>query len=124
MKTFINNLKRVTFTFLKLSDFWPVIKKCLKLFCDTFIIYVFLQEIFIRKWAPKPQNLKKKVEKISIFIPSRHATSRDIQGTFRGLLGDQKKNDNLMKKVLFRFNGYCSTHLLLFFTAKTNMQKF
>ena len=56
-----------------------------------FIIYVFLQEIFIRKWAPKPQNLKKKVEKISIFIPSRHATSRDIQGTFRGLLGDQKK---------------------------------
>ena len=28
---------------------------------------------------------------------------RDLQGTFRGLLGDQqKKNDNLMKKVLFR----------------------
>ena len=44
----------------------------------------------------------------------------DLQGTLRG----PKKNDNLMKKVLFRFNGYCSTHLLLFFTAKTNMQKF
>ena len=50
--------------------------------------------------------------------------ARDFQRTFRGLLGDQKKKGNLMKKVLFRCNGYCFTHLLLFFTAKTNMQKF
>ena len=33
-----------------------------------------------------------------------------------------KKNDNLMKKVLFRCKGYCFTHLLLFFTGKANMQ--
>ena len=49
---------------------------------------------------------------------------RDLQGTFRGLLGDQQKKDNLMKKVLFRYNSSCFTHLLLFFTGKTNMQKF
>ena len=51
---------------------------------------------------------------------------RDLQGTFRGLLGDQqKKNDNLMKKVLFRCNSSCFTVLLLlFFTGKTSMQKF
>ena len=45
-------------------------------------------------------------------------------GTSCGLLGDQQKNNNSMKKVLFRCNGYCFTHLLLFFTGKTNMQKF
>ena len=47
-------------------------------------------------------------------------------GTSRGVLGDQqkKKNDNLMKKVFFRYNSSYFTHLLLFFTGKTNMQKF
>ena len=46
-------------------------------------------------------------------------------GTSRGFLGDQqKKNDNLMKKVFFRYNSSYFTHLLLFFTGKTNMQKF
>ena len=49
---------------------------------------------------------------------------RDLQGPLRGLLGDQQKNDKLMKKGLFRRNGYCLTHLLLFFTGKTNVQKF
>ena len=28
-----------------------------------------------------------------------------------------------MKKVFFRYNSSCFTHLLLFFTGKTNMQK-
>ena len=73
-----------------------------------------------------------------LYKPSRHATSggdvpwsspkgsnvRDLQGTLRGLLGDQQKIDNLMKKVFFRCNSSCFTHLLLFFTGKTNMQKF
>ena len=29
-----------------------------------------------------------------------------------------------MKKVFFRYNSSCFTHLLLFFTEKTNIQKF
>ena len=49
---------------------------------------------------------------------------QDPQGTFSGLLGDQQKIDNLMKNVLFRCNSSWFTHLLLFFTGKTNMQKF
>ena len=50
---------------------------------------------------------------------------RDLQETFRGLLEDQKKKiDNLMKKVFFRRNSSCFTHLLLFFTGKTIIQKF
>ena len=48
---------------------------------------------------------------------------RDLQGTFRELLGDQQKIDDLMKKVLFNCNSPCFTHLFLFFTGKTNMQK-
>ena len=36
---------------------------------------------------------------------------RDLQGTFRGLLGDQQKKDNLMKKVLFRC-AFCYCFLL------------
>ena len=46
---------------------------------------------------------------------------RDLQGTFTELLGDQHKNWWWMKKV---FYSLCLTHLLLFFTGKTNIQKF
>ena len=52
--------------------------------------------------------------------PLKVPTSR----TFKGLLGDQKKIDDLMKKVFFRCNSLCFTHLLLIFTGKTNIQKF
>ena len=47
-----------------------------------------------------------------------------LQGTFRGLLGDQQKIDNLMKKVFSRCSSSCFTHLLLSLTGKRNMQKF
>ena len=49
---------------------------------------------------------------------------RDLQGTFKGLLGDQQKIDDFIKKVFSRCNSFCFTHLLLFFTGKTNIQKF
>ena len=38
--------------------------------------------------------------------------------------GTNKEIDDLMKKVLFKCNSLCFTHLLLFFTGKTNIQKF
>ena len=44
--------------------------------------------------------------------------------TFKGLLGDQQKIDDFIKKVFSRCNSFCFTHLLLFFTGKTNIQKF
>ena len=44
-------------------------------------------------------------------------------GTFRGLLGEQQKIDDLIKKVFFRCNSLCFTQLLLFFTRKTNTQE-
>ena len=34
------------------------------------------------------------------------------------------KIDDLMNKVFFRSNSLCFTYLLLFFTEKTNIQKF
>ena len=40
---------------------------------------------------------------------------RDLQRTFRRLLKNQQKIDNLIKKMIFRCNSYCLTHLLLFF---------
>ena len=42
----------------------------------------------------------------------------DLQGT------NTKNIDDLMKEVLFRCNSHCFTRLLLFFTEKTNIQKF
>ena len=48
-------------------------------------------------------------------------------GTSRGPSEDaqvtNRKIDNLMKKWFFRCNSPCFTHLFLFFTGKTNMQK-
>ena len=46
---------------------------------------------------------------------------RDLQGTFRGLLGGQQENWWFdFKKVFFRCSSLCFKQLLLFFTAKTN----
>ena len=56
--------------------------------------------------------------------PPKGPNFLDLQGTFKGLLGDQQKIDDLMKKVFFRCNSLCFTHLLLIFTGKTNIQKF
>ena len=47
----------------------------------------------------------------------------DLQVTFRGLLGNNTKIDDLMKKVFFRCNSPCFTHLLLFFSGKRNISK-
>ena len=48
-------------------------------------------------------------------------------GTSRGPSGDSQgtntKIDDLMKKLFFRYNSPCFTHLFLFFTRKTNIQK-
>ena len=46
-----------------------------------------------------------------------------MSGTTRGPSGDQQKIEDLMKKGFFRGNSLCFTHLLLFFTGKTNIQK-
>ena len=49
-------------------------------------------------------------------------------GTSRRLSGDSQgtntKIDDLMKKMFFRCNSPCFTHLFLIFTEKTNIQKF
>ena len=48
-------------------------------------------------------------------------------GTSRGPSGDSQgtntKIDDLMKNLFFRCNSPCFTHLFLFFTGKTNIQK-
>ena len=48
-------------------------------------------------------------------------------GTSRGPSGDSQGTnteiDDLMKKLFFRCNSPCFTHLFLFFTGKTNIQK-
>ena len=77
------------------------------------------------------------IEKICCYFPAGTRPPEDIpwkspndcnvqelQGTFRGLLVHQQKNDDVMKKVFFRCNSICFTHLLLIFTGKTNIQKF
>ena len=61
--------------------------------------------------------------------PARNVMGTSPEGpikvlTFRELLKDQQKIDDLMKKVFFKCNSPCFTHLLLFFTGKTNIQKF
>ena len=66
--------------------------------------------------------------------PNRHATSPEgplkvlTSRTSRRPSGNSwrtnKKIADLMKKVFFRCNSLSFTHLLLFFTGKTNMQKF
>ena len=37
--------------------------------------------------------------------------------------GTNNKNHDLMRNVFFTCNGLCFTHLLLFFTGKTNIKK-
>ena len=48
---------------------------------------------------------------------SRLETPGDLQGT-------NTEIDDLMKRVFFRCNSPCFTHPSLFFTGKTNIQKF
>ena len=49
-------------------------------------------------------------------------------GISRGPSGDSQgtntKINDLMKKLFFRCNSLCFRHLSLFFTGKTNIQKF
>ena len=49
-------------------------------------------------------------------------------GTYRGLSGDSQRTNtkiyNLMKRLFFRSNSPCITDLFLFFTRRTNFQKF
>ena len=47
-------------------------------------------------------------------------TSREYSGDSQGT---NTKIDDLMKKLFFRCNSPCFTHLLLFFAGKTNIQK-
>ena len=42
---------------------------------------------------------------------SKGSKVRDLQGTFRGLSGDQYKIDDFMKKLFFRSNSSCITYL-------------
>ena len=48
----------------------------------------------------------------------------DLQGTLSGLLGDQQKIDELMKKVFFICSSVCFTRYYFFLLQKTNIQKF
>ena len=51
-----------------------------------------------------------------------------MTGTYRGSSCDSQgtntKIDELMKKLFCRCNSPCITHLFLFFTGRTNIQKF
>ena len=56
--------------------------------------------------------------------PLKVLTSETSRGSSRYSYGTNKKINDLIKKVFFRCNSPCLTYLLLFFTGKTNMQKF
>ena len=51
-----------------------------------------------------------------------------MSGTYKGPSGDSQgtntKIDGCMKKLFFRSNSPCITYLFLFFTGRTNIQKF
>ena len=64
------------------------------------------------------------VSEISPEGPLKVLTSRTCREPSGDFYGTNKKNDDLMKKVFFRCNSLCFTHLLLFFTGKKNIQKF
>ena len=48
---------------------------------------------------------------------------RGLHGTFKGLSGDQHKNWWYNKKLFFRCNSPCITHLFLFFLQKEQIFK-
>ena len=56
--------------------------------------------------------------------PVKILTSGTSSGPSGDSSGTNEKIDYLMKRVFFRCNSSCFTHLLLFFTGKTNMQEF
>ena len=56
--------------------------------------------------------------------PARDLTETPRPETPGDLQGTNREIDDLMKKVFFRCNSPCFTHPLLFFTGKTNIQKF
>ena len=55
--------------------------------------------------------------------PLKVLTSRTSRGFSGDSQGTKTKIDDLMKKLVFRFNRPSFTHLLLLFTGKTNIQK-
>ena len=56
--------------------------------------------------------------------PLKVVTSETYRGPSRDPQGTNTKTDNLMKKLFFRSNSSCITYLFLFFTGRTNIQKF
>ena len=49
---------------------------------------------------------------------------QDLKETFRELSGEQRKTNDLMKKLFFRCSSPCITDIFLFFTGKANIQSF
>ena len=56
--------------------------------------------------------------------PLKVLTSGTCRGLSRNSQGTNTKTDDLMKILLCRSNSPCITYLFLFFTGKTNIQKF
>ena len=55
--------------------------------------------------------------------PLKVLTSETSRGPSRDSQGTNTKTDDLMKKLFFRCNSSCFTHLFLLFTGKSNIQK-
>ena len=101
-----------------------------------FFIYVF----FFQKYIDIIFQADSIIKSCEIQVGSWDTTCQDVpcrspkgpnvrylQETFRGVSGDQYKNEKKkkkMKKLFFRSNSPCFTYLFQFFTGRTNIQMF
>ena len=117
------------------ENYWTILEKVSNIRKTNFnseLIYIHLK-------TEKRFNAKESFQCFYISVISQPAhdvpgTSPEgplkvlTSGTSRGPSGDSQgtntKIDDLMKKLFFRCNSPCFTHLFLIFTEKTNIQKF
>ena len=101
-------------------DFLALLRRFwLYLLLKCFLIFLAKDKNSYRFTYPAARN----VPGTSAEGPLKFLTSGNPRGPLGDSKGSNKKIDDLMKKMIFRCNSLCFTHLYLFFTGKTNIQK-
>ena len=83
------------------------------------VMHITIEKIIIGKTQPAQDVLGT--------YPEDHLkvlTFETYEGPSRNSQGTNTRIDDFMKKLFFRSNSSCNTYLFLFFTGRTNIQKF
>ena len=88
------------------------------------LIYINIEKIIIGNTQPAHDVLGTYPEDPSVLKVLKALTSGTYKGPSEDFQWTNTKIDDFLKKLFFRSNSPCITYLFLFFTGRTNIQKF